>query len=517
MKFTIVEATPFTGTNEAFLVLDNWDDWGKFQTQFNLTIFDENGTDHVIGSLKIGSFGLLAGSASEKENTKSRVPNLPPTFEKLDESFFSLGQSENYYEMLYTLPGSTLASEILIALRDCAYNLDIYESAKDEYVMGESLIRSVQKTTLTERFHHLAHGNAKLTKFEFDYHFPSHQNVEGPILTFKVSPSSIPPTNTHVIIGRNGVGKTRFIKKFIKSIPSFPNDITKEKPEEGYIESHIIPKSSLPFSGIVTIAFSAFDTFDTPDFNNLKIKYNHVGLWEKTSGDDSSKPINDDQLASSFCSSLKKCDTGLRKKRWLKIVKILESDTLFAQHKASNLIDYSENKRKDFFGQLSSGHAIVLLTITRLVEFVAERTLVLLDEPESHLHPPLLSAFIRAISTLLTNRNGIAIIATHSPVVLQETPRSCVWRIDRSRLITVARRPQIETFGENVSVLTRHIFGLEVTHSGFHNLVREAIDGNNLNYEELLQHFDNQLGSEAKAIAQGLIAERDRKETGSVE
>jgi len=38
--------------------------------------------------------------------------------------------------------------------------------------------------------------------------------------------------------------------------------------------------------------------------------------------------------------------------------------------------------------RMSSGHAVVLLTITRLVATVEEKTLVLLDEPESHLHPP---------------------------------------------------------------------------------------------------------------------------------
>ncbi|MEK5757114.1 AAA family ATPase, partial [Acinetobacter variabilis] len=74
------------------------------------------------------------------------------------------------------------------------------------------------------------------------------------------------------------------------------------------------------------------------------------------------------------------------------------------------------------FGQLSSGHKIVLLILTRLVETVDEATLVLIDEPESHLHPPLLSAFMSALTELLEDRNGVAIIATHSPVVVQEVP-----------------------------------------------------------------------------------------------
>ena len=53
------------------------------------------------------------------------------------------------------------------------------------------------------------------------------------------------------------------------------------------------------------------------------------------------------------------------------------------------------------FNGLSSGHKIVLLTITKLVEMVSEKTLVILDEPELHLHPPLLSSFIRSLSHLL--------------------------------------------------------------------------------------------------------------------
>lgn len=67
------------------------------------------------------------------------------------------------------------------------------------------------------------------------------------------------------------------------------------------------------------------------------------------------------------------------------------------------------------FERLSSGHKVILLTIAKLVELVEEKTLVLLDEPEEHLHPPLVSAFIRTLSDLLIYRNGVGIVATHSP------------------------------------------------------------------------------------------------------
>jgi len=172
-----------------------------------------------------------------------------------------------------------------------------------------------------------------------------------------------------------------------------------------------------------------------------------------------------------------------------------------------------EKQATSLFGKLSSGHKIVLLTITRLVETVEERSLVLLDEPEAHLHPPLLSAFIRALSDLLINRNGVAIIATHSPVVLQEVPLSCAWKLRRNGYEAVAERPEVETFGENVGVLTREVFGLEVPQSGFHKLLQEAVEHAE-NFEAVLESFDHQLGAEARAIARGLIAARAMENGG---
>jgi hypothetical protein len=119
------------------------------------------------------------------------------------------------------------------------------------------------------------------------------------------------------------------------------------------------------------------------------------------------------------------------------------------------------------------------------------------------MHPPLLSAFIRALSDLLTNRNGMAIVATHSPVVLQEVPRNCVWRLQRSGDALAAERPQIETFGENVGTLTDEIFGLEVTATGFHKMLADAAAQAD-SYEEALARFGGQLGEEGRAILRAM-------------
>jgi hypothetical protein len=157
---------------------------------------------------------------------------------------------------------------------------------------------------------------------------------------------------------------------------------------------------------------------------------------------------------------------------------------------------------------MSSGHAIVLFTITRLVDTVGEKSLVLLDEPEGHLHPPLLSAFLRTLSDLLYVKNGVAIIATHSPVVLQEIPKSSVWKVIRSREAIKIERPEIETFGENLGVLTREVFALEVASSGYHSLLTKSV-GSGASYDEILAEYDNQIGLEGRTVLKAMVLSRD--------
>ncbi|WP_254911141.1 AAA family ATPase [Pseudoalteromonas sp. A601] len=166
---------------------------------------------------------------------------------------------------------------------------------------------------------------------------------------------------------------------------------------------------------------------------------------------------------------------------------------------------------EDDLTKMSSGHAIVLLTITRLVATVGQKTLILIDEPESHLHPPLLAAFIRALSELTYDKNAVAIIATHSPVVLQEVPKSCVWKVNRIGSTMETWRPRVETFGENVGVLTKEVFGLEVAMSGFYDLLAKSVATGG-EYEDIVHEYRGQLGMEARALLKALIMERERKE-----
>ena len=409
-----------------------------------------------------------------------------------------------------------------------ALDADLFERALNEDVTGVSLLRYVSDKTVRGQYRRMATGGARLTNFSFSYTPPPQRNgLAPPIFKYAVVVDSSPPSNVHVLIGRNGVGKTYTVNLMINALVNAEDS---KFGEYVWADDEDDENIGRGFSNIVSVSFSAFDHFEPLPVRQNKlssVRYRYIGLKHQTrNADDTQRPPKSpDDLASDFGKSVVEIVVqSAKRERWRRALAMLASDRLFQRAEVWRLIDEYERisgamsskeaqaairrSARDIFGKMSSGHKIVLLTVTRLVEILEERSLVLVDEPEAHLHPPLLSALVRSLSDLLINRNGVAIIATHSPVVLQEVPRHCVWRIRRSGRRTEIERPTLETFGENVGTLTHAIFGLEVTESGFHTMISKAVE-EGLDYDEIVERFDDKLGDEARGIARALLAARD--------
>lgn len=502
------QTPPKSDGEAAYLLVDNWDDWFTYSTMYTLNVRDADGAIHRIGSVKIAQVGM---------RPDQRRPDLEPSFDILGEEFFSVGQDDTYYESLNNL-GVDLRDRVLTGLRDMAFDPQRLEMALKEKVTGVSLLRSVTRATVQGQYARIAQGGARLSRYKFSYSGPRKPRSKvSPIeLTFVVEPESMPPSNIHVLIGRNGVGKTHLLNNMSRLLvdqQSSPEEVGAFKGGEDDEEQDL-------FANLVSVTFSAFDPFDPlPNRRDRSegLPCAYVGL-KRTGTTSEGKPMapkSPDSLSREFGASVLICRSqSARLSRWRRALHMLEADPIFKAADVTSLAedelgeDELKTSARKLFSSLSSGHKIVLLTITRLVETVEERTLVLLDEPEAHLHPPLLSAFVRALSDLLVNRNGVAIVATHSPVILQEVPSQCVWKIWRNGRIIQAERPTIETFGENVGVLTREVFGLEVTDAGFHQLLRAAARDAE-NFEELIAKFDGKLGGEARALIRALMVNRE--------
>lgn len=478
---------PLFGT--AYLVRDNWDDYG-FGTQFSLIIKSVNAKPIMIGFVKIGRIGMEL----EQGKLGTTFTTIENSFSSLGKEYFSIGQDREYYENLVKTLGHDGAISLLDCIRDLAVNVKEIDDFIDEEVFANSLFRSLTTAVVKDQYRRIIQGGASKESYSLTYRWPEDgvRKTRVADLAFNVRPDSYPPTNVHVLIGSNGAGKTRALKGLAESM--------------GVSSAHAPALGSMKFdeqnrlTSLVSISFSAFDIFsqemkEISDDPSRRVQY--VGLQHAKED----RRMTPQELKSVFLERLHACLAKDRRKRLSRVLAYLERDPGLSRIELSELEGIED--RIDF-DSLSSGHKIVLLTLVSLVHLVEEKTLVLIDEPESHLHPPLAAAFTRALSWLLADRNGVAVLATHSPVILQEVPRSCVWKISASGAELRADRVSVETFGENLGVLNREIFMLEIEQSGYHEMLAD-VASRNVTYDAAVREFEGSLGQEAKSILRALM------------
>ncbi|MDW4406632.1 hypothetical protein QI107_10885 [Staphylococcus saprophyticus] len=108
---------------------------------------------------------------------------------------------------------------------------------------------------------------------------------------------------------------------------------------------------------------------------------------------------------------------------------------------------------------------------------------------------------------MLIEQNGVGIIATHSPIVMQEPRRDCINIVKEFQDKRIITKPRIETYGENVGSLIREVFGLEVEKTGYYQqLLLEVESGKT--YEEIVVEYQDSIGKEAKSLLKVLIKHR---------
>lgn len=488
--------TRLTDDHDAVLIRDAWDDFG-YRTLFTLHIKTfESWTE--VGTVKIGHV------ATDGENFGNYA--LPERFSRLDRSrWFSVGQDESYYYALRDMP-SAVREEVLTALRDIAYDEDSFRLARNQDVTQTSLLRFVKMSTVLGQLQRIARGGARRVSFDIAYEPPLPPAMASVRFDFKVEPGSRPASNVHALTGRNGVGKSYVLSHLARAVAA-------DEPQTQELGRIIeFGREGRSFNNLVAVSFSAFDDFPLVEGDEMFIA-SYVGL--RVQGSRSPRFKTPGGLRKDFAQGMKACLTRERSPQWIRALRTLDypGSGLLEEGWLENFEDTAslnsrEKKARQLFRRLSAGHRIVLLTMTRLIEHVSERTLVIIDEPETHLHPPLLAAFMRALSDLLAERNGLAIVATHSPVVLQEIPAHCVWKLWRHGGQLGAAKPRIETYGENVGVLTHEVFGLELTEAGFLHELRRLVDVG-YSYDAVLEHFSGQLGSEAQLVLSALLGQRD--------
>jgi predicted ATP-dependent endonuclease of OLD family len=129
-------------------------------------------------------------------------------------------------------------------------------------------------------------------------------------------------------------------------------------------------------------------------------------------------------------------------------------DEEYTEFNLNEFVLFSENGESLY----SSGQMIMILTLSEVLAYITIESLILFDEPETHLHPNSVSLFIQVLNKILSRFDSYAIISTHSPQFIQEVPAKDITILERLGNTPSTRQLDIETFGENLNILTERVF-----------------------------------------------------------
>lgn len=121
------------------------------------------------------------------------------------------------------------------------------------------------------------------------------------------------------------------------------------------------------------------------------------------------------------------------------------------------------------FMHLSTGIKYLLHSLASILDRIEPNSMIIFDEPENHIQPPLLCKFLYCLRIISQTYNSLVLVATHSPVILQETLSRNVIIVSRRGDCWDFRKPTIETYGENIGSITDEVFCLNTSVTNYHD------------------------------------------------
>ncbi len=536
-EFTVVPPSRADPSPISSVVLqqDNWNDF-SFQTLYHLYVF----TDVFSGG--IGPVKILRRGQTKADGIQLAQGRL----ERLSEDYCALGQSLDYYERLAELP-EEIRLTILSHLRDALAFPDHAETFFDEPGWSISVLRDVDwesfrrdASVLLERdYTRVARLGLELSfqvagwanPLRLDFSAPSDWQFWVPSGTGKL------PERIAVLTGRNGSGKSTLLARLARILHASQRD--RSRPELAALGS--IEPPGIGFTRVLNIAYSAFDAFQIPglderdrrqiadDLRRGTGRYHFCGLrdivreLEEGLVDTDDPQIESpntafrdrqrrtllkstDELAAEFTRTVEQISKGGRHDLFDAAVKIIASDPSF-RDLGTDPASIVMQAPGDIFALWSTGHKIVMHATASMVAYTQAKSIVLIDEPESHLHPPLLAAFMHALRLILDKNDAFAVVATHSPVVVQETLGRHVSVVRRKDVEITIHPPRIETYGESIGEITNEVFGLNSDATDFHKTLKSMVQAG-MTLESIEGLFERGLSLQARAYVMSELARK---------
>lgn len=527
----------------------SWNDFG-LQTECWITVF-EDGTrifkeNAKLAFVKKGSspFVVLKTMLNEAGKDYLEGENLP-TF------FVLMGGMQDYRNIVSQL-GLEKANQILSQLNDLALikhsekNPPWLEKAYSSKAFNDSFIRSSETFFAFNNAGHILNGleeeRLDVVSDELELIFKLDGFENNHVLNFRFDPSSIIPKRISVIIGKNGLGKSQSLAKLVSAALTGDTAVFRDGREKRPMISRILAMST-PGETAHTFPTVRKGTKHKILYRRLRMSRGSTGTNSPGIADlltqlsRSYESIGENDRWDLFINSiskvfevkaivipLKKEDTQEKPTGFTPKGKTYTYS--FPHLNAAGLNDFRGNAegrilalrpRLDFkkdpqilFGEkaypMSSGQLSFFRFALQACLYIENGTLVLIDEPETHLHPNLISDFVEILDEILRLTGSAAIIATHSAYFVREVPRSQVLvlneRIIDDRKYVTCENPRLKTFGADVGAISHFVFEDDLRVALMDNVVAK------LNIENNLDELEGELSTEMIMALRREIAER---------
>lgn len=214
------------------------------------------------------------------------------------------------------------------------------------------------------------------------------------------------------------------------------------------------------------------------------------------------KPVN--TLANEFGTALVEIFRDSTKKRlWEEMLSRCEEKlpSLYADIAALDSdIFLLGTSAESYYLRFSTGVKFFLHIMSHIIAYNEDNSLLLFDEPENHLHPPMLSFMMNEIRIAIRETHSVMLVSTHSPVILQEMFSSNIYVVDRRGDQLSFSKPDTETYGENFGYINNLVFRLNSDISNFHDLFDDLYIHwhceNIESVDDLIELYQNRLGCE---------------------
>lgn len=479
MKFFISEPSllMIEQTKKPYAVLrkDNWNDY-SYRTRFTLYVYVPNSPEGVlIGKIKIMYFGQKPEESTFNDEIEGFIK-----LSSLEKYYCSLGEDLEFYATLKEL-GDEIGVLILESLCDVSYNSNIRSKFEKEHCFNTSLLRYNESKEALDKGASLF-GKSIIRQIEFKADIPVTED-KFYNLNFNFESYRGLPHRVNLLVGSNGVGKTQVMAKLAILLSRFAkdeNDNNKSSFNRLFEAGNIEPRPSL--YNVVAISFNAFDSFELPTVKQTSdFSYSYCGL-RKTD----TSYYNEEELSEKINSLL----TGL-----------VPDKKAIADNFLSQLLHYGEDNdltNTDKYTYLSAGQKIVVNILLHILNKIKPQSLLLLDEPETHLHPKLMTTLYLILVDLLEEFDSFAVIATHSPIIVQQVPSRSIQILKRIENQPVMVTPIIECFGENLSEISRNVFQTADSDRDYEAVIDKLLEDSWNDVNEVEDIFDGNLGMNAR-------------------